>query len=135
MSPPISMSHQPIYYKKIGRFPPISESVVIVGNQWGKSFGVIRLYIIICLMRQSSIIIYNVVHQLNVFKTEKNRLLYSLIVGLCDTQIGEFPLIFTDKTHRQIKKETVIKSADCFLSVAIGRSFLVSDKSFGVTYA
>ena len=33
----------------------------------------------------------------------------------CDTQIGGFPPIFTDKTHRQIEKKSVIKSADIFL--------------------
>ena len=32
----------------------------------------------------------------------------------CDTQIGGFPPIFTDKTHRQLEKKYVKKSADFF---------------------
>ena len=35
----------PIVLKKIGRLPPIPESVAVVGNRWKKLFGVgIRLY-------------------------------------------------------------------------------------------
>ena len=33
----------------------------------------------------------------------------------CDTQIGGFPPIFTDKTHRQLEKKDVKKSADFFV--------------------
>ena len=42
----------------------------------------------------------------------------SLFVGghifWCDTQIGGFPPIFTDKTHRQLETKLVKKSADFF---------------------
>ena len=65
-------------------------------------------------MQQSSIIIYHIVHQLYVFKTEKKILLYSWIVGLCNTQIGGFSPILTKNPHQQIKKKSVTKSADFF---------------------
>ena len=38
-APPISMSHLPIFFKKIGRLPQIPESVAVCGNRWEKSFG------------------------------------------------------------------------------------------------
>ena len=37
-----------------------------------------------------------------------------MIVGLCDTQIGEFSPILTNNTHREIEKKSVMKSADLF---------------------
>ena len=42
----------------------------------------------------------------------------------CDTQIGGFPPINTDKTHRNFENKSVIKSAD-FFSLEKSADFLV----------
>ena len=45
----------------------------------------------------------------------------------CDTQIGGFPPINTDKTHRNLEKKSVIKSAD-FLGQEKSADFFVCEE-------
>ena len=55
----------------------------------------------------------------------------------CDTQIGGFPPINTDKTHRNFEKKSVIKSADFFgpeksADFLVGGEIVWWDTSFSV---
>ena len=56
-------------------------------------------------------------------KLRKNSFLQSLIVGLCDTQIGGFSPILTKKTHQKIVLKIGEKIGRFFLSEKVGRIF------------
>ena len=67
-------------------------------------------------------------------KLRKNSFLQSLIVGLCDTQIGGFSPILTKKNHQKKSFKSVIKSADFLVGPSLP-IFFVGGTSFGWTYA
>ena len=70
------------------------------------------------------------------FKLAKERFLYSMKVGMCNTQIGGFSPILTKKLTPPPKKKKIGDKINRFFLVGHHWPiFLVIDNSFGVTYA
>ena len=73
-------------------------------------------------------------------KLRKNSFLQSLIVGLCDTQIGGFSPILTKKLTNKYFYKSVKKSADFFYQETsadflVGAEIVWWDTSFSLTKA